>query len=339
MSEDLNARIGRPLESRESPYSPLVSYLRENGLPNLERLNLRILLGAHGSKDDADKVFSHMGDTDVFIPELANWRPETERMYNEISKGLRTHTDYSVEEYRFNDYRNALLGHLAGSGKYVAFADVQKNDPEVSLPTDDGRKIDAFPKEIISRQWSRTAARNLLSARIGRVIEAAKMRDLYIAAHIGPAIIRALTDDPSRGERTTLNVTMSIGAAHEPVVSHVRNIHPEVESRMLYTSDDEPSYTGDVIEALYENKEVSDELVDGALMESLLIGAIRLYLLDEFKNYIDDEAFIYGIAADMNEEEREAFHELFRKGNASDTAKYVRTLIEKQKAKTTGEGE
>lgn len=308
----------RPISDKsiESSDSQYVKYLRENGFPNLENLNLTMYFGGHRSVGDATDLAPHLKDIDVFLTELSGHTEDTSRIYNSIAQGSLSPQELTAEHRKelgtklFADYENTLLAALHASHVRVGFADVPLGAAEGDDVGKAAAKWNTFFNETLMKQWSRIAARQILQVRLQRFAEALVARERYTANEIPRAIARTYETDQNRTDVKSLRVLMSMGANHPTLYKLIQGMHPPV-SQIQQPGMTEKKFVDELITRHMAGEKITDELADSALIEEMMHVVLelpkRLEKLAGTDNLNAQGGYLRRLVESMNHEEREAF--------------------------------
>ena len=319
---------GHSREQNEALPSAYVSYLQEHGFPKLQKLHLSIFLGGHATKKDAEDVLKHIENADVLLHELSGWTEKHQDIYNDVSQGNLAPDESGIKAgFGYGDYFNTLMQGLYNSKKGIAFSDAPANDADASVSREELKKWEDLPYEVWEGKWSRVAARQLLVARISRIVAKAGAREERMFQQLCPAIVRASEKDHSRAERTGLSVVMFIGANHKKVAANIKGVHAET-SIFSQEQDTErvATFTDEVRELAKQKIPIPNELADSSLTEILLFHELGRKFYDFGVKRSERNSLIKQFTESLSDEERERLHRTCMTGNDEIISRHIADL-------------
>lgn len=315
-------------ESLEAADSSFETYLREHGFPKLKNLDLTMCFGGHSTQQDAEALAAHFKSVDLFIPEVVGHHPEDEEMLNRIANNMASELEIGRMQEVINDngYWRTLVAAIKGSFLKVAIADLPETEAE-AFKRSTKNIVHFLANEIVDRQWSRVAARQIYARRIEKARDQNDVRERRLVSEICPTIVRAFQGGKLPSEKESLKVLMFVGHRHLPIFRTILEQHPS--TKKIEVSTHSVQYK-DELDVLYRSGAVpSDQLCDNVLMETLvgaLLSQVNELTEDSFEGL---QEMIRQMVDEMNEEERKTFYNFFLSENLPGAHNFLSSIVDR----------
>lgn len=309
-------------EENETLRSEMVGYLREHGLPRLQKLDLTIFYGRHTSIADAHSLLPSLKGADVFIPEFAAHRPQTEPLLRQVSAGSMKIDELPSGNNISSPFWQEVLRGIHGSSIHIGIADVPLASAEGRDTVEKFLGFAGFQTEIVQKQWSRKAARQIFGARLRRFLQANVDRERYVANNIAPAIARSYESDVTAAERTSLRALIFIGANHSAISNDIRKTHASLKEIFQEQQGERVlSYLDEILNNFRKGIDMTESDMDAVLTESLIDILVSERSLSMSPSEL--KAFERHMVDAMSDDERETFHNLFKSGDRRAAYNYL----------------
>lgn len=196
--------------------------------PEKPKLSFEVLFSRHAHYEDAEKVGmkEKMEHADIFLPEMAGWNEETEKMFNAVSSGKITPRQFfavqKIPDIALSDpqsiqpFRWAELEAVYKTGIPVSFVDIPENHP---LEAKFEKLMTEPPK--LGKNFNETL--RLIEARSRELVEIQRGREEYMLARL-ELLTEAILDGKISGlkEKKDVKILMQLGAYHTNVYHQLR---------------------------------------------------------------------------------------------------------------------
>ena len=313
--------------------SVILSYLRKNGFPKLKALELSIFFGRHSTAQDAEIFLPHLKGADVFITECANHDKNLQPDLNALATGRLSPEKFSKKNpdtHLNTPFWTENLEYLFKSQIHIGIADVPAKSREAKELQNTFIEIQNFTNDIRDRQWSRTAARQILNARCQRFQEANDKRDTYILNNIQPALASALREDACNSDKTSFRAVVFMGTYHKTLKDGLQALHPETSVQF---QESEPAfyYFIELLEKHRNRLPIPEKLLDNVLFGELVNALIGQELTELTHSPSEAKTAEKMIVQAMSNEQREIFYNLFIKDDINGLKKFLLNIIQQQK--------
>lgn len=228
-----------------------------------QHLDVKIFFGSHDTVEDAEAFAEDLEWADVYVPERVGWTDQDVQIYNAVSLGFSVQ---QLEEEVFGEpiedgFTKRTFELLHGTGKPVVFVD----SPDTEQFDHEFFQFD--PDEDIHgavKRYRATVARNA---------EEHLYREEGMSDNLRQVVEAAETIKPELKDKVSIKVLLTIGAGHttlfHDLVENFQDDNMKISRKFAYM----PylyGYQDEALRATMSRREVSDELLSRALVESLL---------------------------------------------------------------------
>lgn len=295
------------------------------------KISVDFYFSAHGSKEDATGLKEKVSKCDIFVPEMIGWIPTHMDTYNDLSNGKITPQDALIKHgwYRVPeryDYMKSQYEAIYKSGKKVVIADLPYGSQEASEYLNAkslANEIWSLPVSLLNGNFD--DAIKALRDSLTREAEVTKLRENYIAEHIKSGVDKIIVANPKLREKKDIKVFVPIGAVHTGV-SHALQREGDNVAREFQEMPFIYGSANQALRATMFGKEVSDELLSHAILESLMSNHLEQPSMSDSKL----SNFIYEISLKFSFEEIQAIIEELK---ANDFRNIRESLMERIKNK------
>ncbi|MBI4114285.1 MAG: hypothetical protein HY445_00395 [Candidatus Niyogibacteria bacterium] len=295
----------------------LVKQLEQKG----SAISFEIFFSYHETGRDKQKLQESFSRSDLFIPEMAYWTPESFRLYQKISKGLieperaLKSFDITPETYPFYYSKLKELNIVFGSKKPILFIDVPLGHPiqeSAGLIEREARQnfleAGADFKKVLRciKEYGQAEAR------------LSEEREKFILGQLADKLPNSIAHDPALKDKKPVRVLMALGATHTAIYHVLKKIAPKTK-RMFSTKpfNFDLSLEGERIYRFRNNqKEISDDLAARILLSGYMSDFIKNILWQhndssKIKENLDNNEFAKTIRKIVNTFSYQEIEEFF----------------------------
>jgi hypothetical protein len=285
----------------------LLRQLREHGFPNLQSLDINVVLNTHSSYNDGLRSAQKAGEPDILAVEFGGQRPEVLDVYQRVVDGtLDVPEDALVTGG--DGFMTGLLEGLRGNDVSVISSDMPARSrlfrrfmrayaTKGSISTDIYKRM-GYADSLYKRVWGRIRKREAITERsqvipafckhIVNAGEVIKEREEYIANNLGKKIIALLKRRPDLAEANHLDVAVVLGSLHTNVAKELHKTHPD--TRISHTSPETVfGYENELMRRIIFGVPVPSDLEKGVFAEYMLHNMVLEYLGDKM-DHLDNRS-------------------------------------------------
>lgn len=267
----------------------------------LPKIQIDILYGRHGTKEDRDGLAERLKNADVYIPEFFDWTGSVLKMYRDHSDGkgrlfkgppglelnFALGLDPAIkEELRILYGSHKAIGMIDMKEPFWAGAFLSEWDSIKQDRIERHKKgKDSFPQRLDFIKHSLEAEARFQNK-----------REEYMISQLRPTIQELIKTYPSLKDKSEIKVLLSLGSAHTFVYHNLKRDNQET-TRTFSRTPEVYDFETEALRRLIFGIEVDDELVGKVFLEGVF-----------FKTH--------GVGFDTGDV-----------GDSSKIAKYVRKLI------------
>lgn len=257
-----------PISKRRklSPFERKAREMFERRKEGEPRINVNIFYGYHRKPEDIEAVKEQFTECDIYIPEAMGWTEEDRKLYRSVSSG-------AMPKQEFERYKTQLKPHIRSEVEMV----YNSKKPIVLI---DIPRIHRLYKEFLSydlsmqKEFQNPASFEQLLQftrnHIKKIATLQREREEYMLSHLKPTIDQTLKEYPELKRKEVVRVLLRLGATHTPFYHILKKAGEEAvqehfqEAPMVFLFIDEARRRYQL------NKEVNDQLIAKALVESWL---------------------------------------------------------------------
>jgi hypothetical protein len=310
-----------PLEISEKTHEELSALFegREWNGEKFPPVFLKLFSGAHETAKDADGIKPLLDESDIYVPEIFGWSRNGLSILRKISSG--EHFDF-VESDEFGD---KVEEYFFNTNKPIIIIDV----PEREVLSNQETYGEA---ELYVRKLKRFSYEEAVERIFEYLEESAKFdvvnREAYMTEHFSEQIKKIIKEYPELQKKDAIKVLMTLGSGHISIYHALKEIGGGHVSRDFHSTSNR-GYGSEGITRVSFGKEISEELKERALLESIFLDGMK-HLLDRVsKNSLKNEYFLrYIISLFSRDEIKDVFEQW--KGYEDDPVEILYFIIMKK---------
>lgn len=298
-----------PKQEKELPLGrldqPLAEYFKENGI-EVPPVDITVCFSRHLTKEDADWIEPYYKDTDIYVPELADWNEGTLDLFRKVASGdaeAKITADKFVSERsagfksyvqpdNLNEFENERIRIIERNpGKEIIFVDIPSGT-DLALRFEKSNSGEAFFEEMkkinsaLPRLKDIAKANNIIGQNFAEVN---KEREKLIIESLPKRIGEVVKNNPQLSSKENLKVLIQLGTLHTTVYHKLKMRGENV--RELFK--DGSSFRFPIFEGglSYRRTMFGKPLTEEESQKVLFAQNIRILHLIEASNFLSENEF------------------------------------------------
>lgn len=231
-------------------------------------LSVDIFYSAHDTPKDFEKLANFLPQADIYIPESIGWSSVDQAHYDAISAGRKTPEEIikslkvtTPDMYPTHDTKLKEFEILYNSHKPIIFIDI----PLRHQLTQRFNALDVAFLDSLTGHFEEDL--ESYKAFLQKIAQFQKERETYMLSQFKPKIVELLENHPELKEKADLRILVTLGSLHTPIW-HALKKSGQKTAALFKSKPYVHSHENEVIRRNMFGKEVSDELVARAYLES-----------------------------------------------------------------------
>lgn len=289
--------------------------------PDWPKIKATVYLAPHGNKADAEGSRAFIEDADVILYEDTTQSESTWEVLNDVAKG-RYGINLDGVVSSLGEYNDVLVRTIHKTGKVLDSIDIGETSEEKEFD----KKLRETYRQPLPKTLTYGASVEWARHRFTRIAKMQSDREEAMIRKFEPRMGYIFEDHKELVDKDEVNVLITLGSMHSRIIPLLKEMGVDV--RMEHSGDSTYiyDYSWEVQRAFMRQKDVSDELIQRAMIDDIVL--LSYYPLVD-KGVPNDDVLTYAreVVKNLSEDDMRAIHSAY--SNDIDVISVLNGILER----------